>query len=173
MYLKLIGGMLLIGSSAAIGCMKAEELTTRVKMLTEWKRMLMLLQGELRFHRATLSESFENVAERVETPIREFLRQTAEKMQGMDPGGFEKAWSENGSLLLLKDGFLKEDGQLLEILKNSLGYLDLTMQTETLNLAVLQTEDALQRAKELRDRKGKLYQTMGVTAGAILTLLII
>lgn len=173
MYLKLIGGILLVGSSTAIGYMKAEELSTRVKMLTEWKRMLVLLQGELRFHRGTLSESFENVSERVEAPIRDFLRQMTDKMQGMDPGGFEKAWTESGSLLLLKDGFLKEDGQLLETLKSSLGYLDLTMQTETLNLAVLQTEDALQRAKEMRDRKGKLYQTMGVTVGAILTLLII
>lgn len=173
MYLKLIGGILLIGSSAAIGSMKAEELTTRVKMLTEWKRMLVLLQGELRFHRGTLSESFENVADRVKTPIRDFLRQMAEKMQGMDPGGLEKAWSESGGLLLLKDGFCKEDEQLLETLKSSLGYLDLTMQTETLNLAVLQTEDALQKAREQRDCKGKIYQTMGVTVGAILTLLII
>lgn len=173
MYIKIIGGIVLIGSSAAIGYLKAEELTTRVKMLTEWKRMLVLLQGELRFHRATLSESFENVADRVKQPIRDFLRQTAGKINAMDQGGFEKVWSETGKQLLLKDGFLKEDGQLLETLKSSLGYLDLTMQTETLNLAILQTEDAIQYAKEQQKVKGKLYQTMGVTVGAILTLLII
>lgn len=173
MYIKIIGGIVLIGSSAAIGYLKAEELTTRVKMLTEWKRMLVLLQGELRFHRATLSESFENVADRVKQPIRDFLRQTAGKINAMDQGGFEKVWSETGKQLLLKDGFLKEDGQLLETLKSSLGYLDLTMQTETLNLAILQTEDAIQHAKEQQKVKGKLYQTMGVTVGAILTLLII
>lgn len=172
MYIKLIGGILLTVSSAVIGFLKAEELTTRVKMLTEWKRLLLLLQGELRFHHATLSESFENVAKRVKEPFREFLEKTAEKMNA-EQGDFEKAWSETGKELLTKEGFIKEDGQLLEMLKSSLGYLDLTMQTETLNLAILQTEDALQLAKEQQKKKEKLYQTMGITVGAILTLLII
>lgn len=172
MYIKLIGGILLTVSSAVIGFLKAEELTTRVKMLTEWKRLLLLLQGELRFHHATLSESFENVAKRVKEPFREFLERTAEKMNA-EQGGFEKAWSETGKELLTKEGFIREDGQLLEMLKSSLGYLDLTMQTETLNLAILQTEDALQLAKEQQKKKERLYQTMGITVGAILTLLII
>ena len=40
-------------------------------------------------------------------------------------------------------------------------------------LAILQTEDSIHQAKEQQARKGKLYQTMGVTIGALLVLLII
>lgn len=61
----------------------------------------------------------------------------------------------------------------MKILGSSFGYLDLAMQTETLNLGILRTEEAIRQAKEEREKKGKLYQTMGVTAGALLTLLII
>lgn len=47
------------------------------------------------------------------------------------------------------------------------------MQTETLNLGICRTEDAILQAKEQLEQKGKLYKTMGITVGALLTLLII
>ena len=58
MYIKAIGGLFFLSSAAAIGFLKAEELKERVKQLHELKRMIMFLQGELRFHRAELSEAF-------------------------------------------------------------------------------------------------------------------
>lgn len=173
MYLKIIGSLFLMISAAAIGFLKAEELQERVKRLQELKRMMILLQGELRFHRAGLSEAFESVAERVEEPFRGFLNETAQRLEQREMGGFDSVWQETAKKLLWKEGFLKEDVQLLELLRSSLGYLDLKMQTETLNLAILQTEDAIKLAKEQQESRGKLYQTMGVTVGALLTLLII
>ena len=94
-------------------------------------------------------------------------------MESRHSGSFLTVWDEKTDQLLTNEGFKKEDKVLLEQLGNSLGYLDLTMQTETLNLAILQTDDAIMNAKEQLEIKGKLYQTMGVTAGAFLTLLII
>ena len=47
------------------------------------------------------------------------------------------------------------------------------MQMENINLAICQTEEAIKSAKEEKNSKGKLYRTMGVTAGAFLSLLII
>ena len=172
MYIKLMGSLFLLGSAASIGFMKSEELSERVKRLQEMKRMMIFLQGELRFHRASLSEAFENVAERVQEPFGTFMKETGKRLEEKD-AGFEEIWEETSEKLLTAEGVKKEDGQLLEMLKNSLGYLDLTLQTETLNLAILQTEDSINRAKEQQERKGKLYQTMGVTVGALLVLLII
>ncbi len=173
MYLKMIGSLFLMTSAIAIGFLKAEELNERVKRLTELKRMMVLLQGELRYRRAALAEAFENVSERVPEPFQRFLKEISERLEKRDADGFEKIWEEMSEKLLQEEGFCKEDGTLFEILKGSLGYLDLTMQTETLNLAILQTEDAIKLAKEQQESKGKLYRTMGVTCGALLTLLII
>lgn len=173
MYIKIIGSLFLMSSAAAIGFLKADELNERVKRLNELKRMMILLQGELRFHRASLSEAFENVSERVEEPFSGFLKETACKLERRESGGFDEVWKEMSGKLLCGEGFQKEDEQLFEILRSSLGYLDLTMQTETLNLAIIQTEDAIRSARKQQEAKGKLYQTMGVTVGALLTLLII
>ena len=68
MYIKIIGSLFLLSSATAIGFLKAEELRERVERLQELKRMMMLLQGELRFHRAELSEAFENVSENEKMP---------------------------------------------------------------------------------------------------------
>ena len=173
MYIKIMGGLFLLSSAAAIGFLKAEELNERVKMLQQLKRMMMLLQGELRFHRAELSEAFENTAERIEAPFSDFLKETSGKLRQRTGEGFEKIWCENSKYLLRAEGFANEDAQLLELLGSSLGYLDLTIQTEHLNLVMLRTEEALEEAKKRKESRGKLYQTMGVTVGALLTLLMI
>lgn len=173
MYIKIIGGLFLMSSATAIGFLKAEELRERVKRLQELKRMMLLLQGELRFHRAELSEAFENVSERMEAPWEDFLKEVSGRLKQRETGGFEHVWIECAKVLLRSEGFIKEDFQLLELLGSGLGYLDLTMQTETLNLTMIRTDEAIEQAKKQQDSKGKLYQTMGVTVGALLTLLII
>ena len=173
MYIKIFGSIFLLTSATAIGYLKADELKERVRCLKALKRMMILLQGELRFHRATLSEAFENVSERAEKPFNMFLEELAKELENRQYGSFSSVWNELSDKLLNNKGFKKEDKVLLEQLGNSLGYLDLTMQTENLNLAILQTDDAIMNAKEQLEIKGKLYQTMGVTAGAFLSLLII
>lgn len=173
MYIKLIGSLFLLGSASAIGFLKAEELNERVKVLQELKRMMSLLLGELRFHRAVLSEAFENAGERTADPLKSFLKNLAEQLEGGRNCDFETVWEQNAKQLLEAEGFCREDEALLDLLKTGLGYLDLTMQTETLNVAMLRTEEAIAEAKEQKKIKGRLYQTMGVTVGALLTLLII
>ncbi len=173
MYIKIIGALFLMSSAAAIGFLKAEELEERVKKLQEMKRMMLLLQGELRFYRAELTDAFEHVSEKAAEPFSGFLRDTAQRLKQHEAGGFEKIWQESIETISDKQGLLEEDLELLKILGSSFGYLDLAMQTETLNLGILRTEEAIRQAKEEREKKGKLYQTMGVTAGALLTLLII
>ena len=77
MYIKIFGSIFLLTSAAAIGYLKADELKERVRCLNALKRMMILLQGELRFHRAPLSEAFENVSERAEKPFDIFLGELA------------------------------------------------------------------------------------------------
>ena len=173
MYIKIIGSIVLVISAAAVGYLKAEELEVRVRTLKEMKRMITFLQGELRFHRAELSEAFESVSERVEPLFGVFLRQTAEELEKKGSDCFETIWKKQYENLLQTEGFRKEDVKLFEMLEGSLGYLDLTMQTESLNLAAMQVEEIIKTAEEQRQIKGKLYRTMGICVGALLTMLII
>ncbi len=173
MYIKVLGGIFLLASAAAIGFLKADELKERINHLSEVKRMMILLQGELRFHRAVLSEAFENVSEHMNAPFSVCLKEMSAKMEKRDSGDFYTVWSEMSEMLLKEMKLEKKDRVILDTLGSSLGYLDLTMQTETLNLAIIQADEAIKHAKEQFVEKGKLYQTMGVTVGALLVLLII
>ena len=173
MYVKMIGSLFLMSSATAIGFLKAEELRERVKRLQGLKRMMGLLQGELRFHRSELSEAFGSVAKRVEEPFCSFLKIMEKQLNEHQAESFESVWRQCSKQLVLEEGFLEKDLQLVEVLGNGLGYLDLTMQTETLNQAIIRTEEEIQEAKKQQQNKGKLYQTMGITAGALLTLLMV
>ncbi len=173
MYIKIIGSLCLMLTATAVGFFKAELLCVRVKRLMELKRMMIFLQGELRVYKATLSEAFASVAERLEEPFGSALEKMALQMEQQNSPGFSAIWQEMEKKMLQEEGFLKEDEALFRMLQNSLGYLDLTMQTEALNLAIFQTDEAMKEAKEQQRVKGKLYKTMGVTAGAFLVLLIL
>ena len=105
MYLKVIGSVFLIFSAAAIGFVKAEELKCRVERMEEMKRMMILLQGELRFCRAVLSEAFENVSERVEEPFSGFLSVMAKMLEQRENGRFEQIFQEQTKILLQEKGF--------------------------------------------------------------------
>ena len=173
MYIKLMGSLFLLGSASAIGFLKAEDLKVRVRKLLELKRMIGFLQGELRFHKVTLSEAFEQVSGRMEEPFDGFLKELAEKLENKDQRNLMELWQEAVEKLLKNEGFQKEDKYLLDLLGKGLGYLDLRMQTENLQLALIQAEEAVIAAKETQKVKGRLYQTMGMTTGVFLILLII
>lgn len=173
MYLKIVGSLILMIAAILTGCMKAKELEEHTMRLIELKRLMVLLQGELRFHRASLAEAFENVAERVDEPFSLFLKEVSEKLEAKTFGSFEVIWKETAETLLKKRGFAKEDERILEMLCGSLGYLDLAMQMDTLNLAILQVEEMIKDAKEKQEIRGKLYRTMGITTGAMMALFII
>lgn len=173
MYIKIFICLSFMISTIAIGVMKAEELNKRVQCLLELKRLMILLQGEFRVHRGTLSEAFVYTAGRVEEPFSGFLKETAKGLDDRSFGSFSDVWEKVTEQLVARGKFFKNDQYLLDQLGRGLGYLDLTMQMENINLAICQTEEAIKSAKEEKNSKGKLYRTMGVTAGAFLSLLII
>ena len=109
----------------------------------------------------------------MEEPFSGFLKETAKGLDDRSFGSFSDIWEEMTEQLVTRGKFFKNDQYLLEQLGRGLGYLDLTMQMENINLAICQTEEAIKSAKEEKNSKGKLYRTMGVTAGAFLSLLII
>lgn len=172
MYLKIAECFLLFVISTALGVIKSEKLKERVRILDELKKMAVLLQGELRFHRAMLSEALENISQRLMHPLDGLLEDVSEKLEKKE-ASFEVLWKESIEKLVQKESLEKEDVPLFLMIGNSLGYLDVAMQLEHLNLVIFQVEEAIKTAKEQQQIKGKLYRTMGATAGAFLVLLII
>ena len=172
MYIKIAGGILLLGAATAAGILKSQELTERVRRLQEFKRMIIFMQGELRFHRATLAEAFENVSEKTASPFCEFLAGMAMELE-KERSGFEELWRKSCKELLKQKGFQAEDGRLLELFGGGLGYLDLEVQMDSINMALVQTDEAIGNAREEERCRGRLYRTMGVTTGLLLALLIL
>lgn len=173
MYIKFAGCLLLISGTTLAGFRKAEELKERVEKLETLKRMMVMMQGEFRFHHATLSEVLENVSEKMPQPFGNIFGKIAKQLEERKQEGFQKIW-EDGILALLQcGGIQKTEQRIFELLGNGLGYLDLETQIDTLQLAVLQIEEKIEEAKEQRERKGKLYRTMGITLGALFVLLVV
>lgn len=173
MYLKIIVCIWILAAFSMMGFAKARALDMRVTRLCQWKKVIVLVQGELRFHRATLWECFGEVSERTEEPFLSFFQNISKRLQKKEEGGFWNVWEDESGKLQKNGGFPREDADLLNVFGSGLGHLDLTMQMNQIELAILQTEDRIRLAKEQKEQKGKLYQTMGVTVGMLMVLLLI
>ncbi|MGN0334040.1 MAG: stage III sporulation protein AB [Lachnospiraceae bacterium] len=173
MYIKIIGCFLILGCCGGIGKLFAGELSERVKRLQELKRMVVNFKGELSFHHAALQEAFLRVSERVAPPYDQFLKNVSGELEKRDGRIFLEIWQEELESLIGYPGFRKSDKDLLLTLAEGIGYLDLKMQQETLELVLQQLEEMSETAAEERKRNGRFFEVLGVMAGAFLIILVI
>lgn len=173
MTVKLLGITLITGSSTAIGFFFSGRLRERIEELEMMKKLLMLLRGEIRYNHATLTESFQIIAERMENIYGMFLLRVSEELMAMDGQTLAQIWERNVRECFRESAMSREDKDRLLSLGGQLGYLDIEMQLNTIELYLEQLQEEISHAQEASKRNGKLYQTMGVIAGIFVVLLIV
>lgn len=173
MIVKLSGITLITGSSTAIGFLLSGRLKERIEELKTIKKLLVLLRGEIRYNHATLTESFQIIAGRMDSIYEMFLLRVSEDLKAMDGQTLAQIWEHNVRDCFRESAMSREDKDRLISLGSQLGYLDIEMQLNTIELYLEQLQEEISSAQETLKRNGKLYQTMGVIAGIFVVLLIV
>ncbi|MDO4260465.1 MAG: stage III sporulation protein AB [Eubacteriales bacterium] len=171
--LKAAGMCLILAGTTGIGNSMARELDQRTAQIQELQRLTLLLQGEIRCVRQPLPDAFRRLGEEANEPFSDFFRETARELESRSGATASGIWERNvrriRGRLRLSAGELKE----LEELGSMLGYLDVTMQLETLRYYERRLEAALAQAKETADSRRRLYRYLGALGGAAIVLLLL
>lgn len=173
MIIKYIGALLIIISSSAIGFRLSSDLELRIEELSILKKMALMLRGEIKYTSTPLFEAFSIIGNRIKSPYKEFLLETAKELEELNGTSFTSIWEKMKKKHLEKTKLYDKDLDRLINLGENLGYLDKEMQIGTIELYLEQLEQETIEAKNNLVKNSRLYQCLGVASGILITILIL
>ena len=150
--LKMLGAILLTGGAAALGFAAAGQLASRVTALRALLGALELMERELAFTLPSMPELLASLAERAAPPAGGFFARCARGLERLGEQSLGEIWRQALEEYPMD---LKED------------------ELQALGLAREQLSRSLVSAEEDRDRQGKVYGALGLTAGTFLVILLL
>lgn len=173
MTIKIIGAFLVVISCGALGFYFSSELKTRISDLTELKKILTLLRGDIRYTNAPLPEAMQTLSKRHDGTYKQFLENVSNSLLELNGESFAKIWKKGVENNLLHTSLTKEDYQLINQLGESIGYLDKNMQINTLDLYTEQIEGTIEELSKSVKEKTHLYNSLGIMGGIFIIIILL
>ena len=170
--LKIVGTVCITGATTLYARGLVNELSCRIAALKAIKQSFTTLKGELRYGVETLPSAFMHVGERCscgQETVRDFFWNTGNRLK-----------TENGSILKEEAKKLSATAHLngnecdnLIAVADSLGYLDLTQQTNNIELYLQSVDESIEALSGKYEQTSRMYMSLGVMAGLFLTIILI
>ena len=168
--IKILGGLIIFLSMTALGLKKSVVVEKRLDILNEFEKSLVLLKGEIKYSAASLPESVLSVSNRTNGMIRDFYKNVCETILNSPEVLFSKVWEDECRKTFSLEEINQEDLSLIIDLGSQLGHLDVDMQIKNIELCINRLKERQLDATEDIKNKSKLYKTLGISGGALLTL---
>ena len=170
---KIIGAMLVFAAAAGLGNEQAHQVQKRLRALYQCQTLVTLLESQIRYTGADLEECFRELGQRLFGPFREFCLCLADTITNLPGRPFEALWRAASAECLANSGLNKEDLSLFGTVGQAVGYLDCQSQCRHLDNYLERLALEIARAETETRQKSRLYRSLGVCAGAMITLLMI
>ncbi|BBF41904.1 stage III sporulation protein AB [Lachnospiraceae bacterium KM106-2] len=171
--MKIIGAILVICSSTAIGFYMSAMLLGRIRELRELKKDVFILRGDIQYGNTPLPEAMEAIARRSNGVFSQFFHTVSKQMERLSGKPLSVIW-EKAIKEILKDSYLsKLDKEHLMKLGDNLGYLDQQMQIKTIDLYIEQLQLEIDTAVESKKEKTRIYNMLGILSGIFITIVLI
>ncbi|HHV32107.1 MAG TPA: stage III sporulation protein AB [Clostridiales bacterium] len=163
--LKLIGALMLIAAGTLAGIMESRRLAVRVDQLEAFLRFLSRAQTEIRFAALPV----EQIVQRHGGELQ-FLKRCASGCSGGMP--FTVAWQDSVNAAAKEKSFLPGDIDLLRSFGEGFGASDVEGQISHCELYTELIGERLKNARDEKEKKSKLYLTLGVFGGLVAALVL-
>lgn len=171
--LKAVGAIMVILSSTAIGFYFSSLLRARIQELSDLRKTLFILRGDIQYGNTPLPEALQSIALRNKSEFKPFYMQVSEKLCRLEGESFQEIWSNGVDQCLNETALTKEDKLELKRLGENLGHLDREMQVRTIDLYLEIIKREMEEATTTIKEKTKLYNTLGILAGLFITIVMI
>lgn len=172
--LKLISTLLVISGTFGMGLVYKNRLKLRIAALEEMERMFAILESEIQYHKGTLDEICRNTVGKMKAPFDAFLEGIIERVQLNNGRSFQGIWTEamkewkSHPLEYLKE----EDYLLLDWMNGSeTMFQDESMLIQYLELQKEKVRNKREALQAERSAKEKLYISVGIMSGVMLSIL--
>ncbi|MCI5623272.1 MULTISPECIES: stage III sporulation protein AB [Anaerostipes] len=171
--IKIIGACMIIASGISFGFIKAAKEQKKLEQGIALKRMLYLLQGEIRYGFTPLPEAIRAISKKTVQEFAPFLQNAADRMDTHSEDSFASIWKnsmeENLSPIILEKSFMEP----ILTMGETIGYLDKEMQLKTISFAIEQVEDIILQIKEQVIRNCKMYRSFGISFSLLIVIILL
>ena len=171
--LKMIGVLLVVTASTGLGFSVSRDLKLRIDQLHYLRKLMLMLQGEIKYVKAPLPEAFASIGRRSREPFQAFFAGVAQDMDHCEGETFQEIWDRRIREDLRETRLTKTDLESLRHMGENIGYLDHEMQLGTLGLYTEQLENEIHAAEKVFGSKSRIYHCLGVMGGIFIAILIL
>lgn len=171
--IKVIGCILVISSTTGMGFFFSSEMKGRIEDLREFRKLVVLLRGDIRYANTPLPEAISSLARRHNGRFHAFFEKVSIKLQELSGQTFSEIWKAAVGNEMKDTSLTKKDKLQLIQFGENLGYLDKDMQLNTLDLYISQLEDELTELSKSVKEKSYIYNSLGIMAGIFLTIIML
>ncbi len=169
---KILGSLLLVGATTAIGVSVSSVLSSRVKILNSIKEWLLFIHSEIGENLTPLDEVTEKSIDAVSGAFGSFLKECFDGMRKNPHIPFGIIWTKNithAEYLQLRP----QEKNTLITLGNILGRYGAEEQKKAISHTMRSVEAFVETAEMDYKRLGKLYTKLGVICGISLVIVFI
>lgn len=171
MLVKIAASFLIIAASYGIGTSKSAELKERLDYLECMHRSITILENEICFLQTVLVTAFEKISANAYGSIKCLFERAAYLSNEISGEAMSSIWCK--AVEELSDSFHKDDIALLTEFSECLGEYDVEGQIKSIKYYVEKLSSAQEQAKSIYEKNKKLYKSLGLYSGILISALLI
>ena len=173
MIFKIAGCCMVIFGGIAAGIKTSFVMKKRFNEITELRKILSWLRGEISYGFTPLAEAFSKLSKRTTPVFSEWLISLCNRLSVTEDGDFSKIWEEE-LWEFSKNTYLKKvDMENLKELGKTLGFLDVKMQLAGIDMEIEELDSKIKVMREELPGKQKTALTLAGLGGVMLAMLLI
>ena len=167
MIIKLIGSLLVIGSSSLLGLYFAGRDDFRISDLTEWKKALLILRSEIAYSSKPLAEAAEHIG-KSRGPAGESFAAFADHLARRQAGEVSAIWQSSIEQTEKKSYLSREDNEFIKNFGGTLGSVDKAMQLNAIDLTIEYINNSIDNLRVSSSKNKKMYASLGILSGLLI-----
>lgn len=171
--IKIIGIIIVLFGTTSLGIYKAGQYLSRLNNLYEIKKAFLYIQSEIRYLSTPLPEIFEGVAKKMRGPIRHFFERVANELKEKNGRELKQIWQESFAQTIKSEYLEKEAREEFLDAGGQLGCLERQAQEKSIEYFLKKWEFLIERRREEKNNRLKLYYVCGVMSGILMVILLV
>jgi stage III sporulation protein AB len=171
--IKLLLYLVIIGSGAGIGYLRARPFENRTIHLEDLITALQILESEMKYRKDPLPILLKRIGDLKIGNSSIFFIQVFENLKKHYSYDFYKSWTSAVEKVYEDSSLTERDKELLSEVGIELGKTDINNQNNIFIKAHSRLEHQLAEALEEKKTKGKMYKALGVAIGVLIVIVLL
>jgi len=172
MWLKLVGGILVILSSSMIGFIIAGSYKNRPTTLRNLQVALSMLESEINYGHMPLPQALRSISKKCDKDVADLFAQTAHYLSSRRGLTADEAWEMSLKEFFLNSNIAENDYEILIAFGKYLGSTDKQDQIKNIRLALDNLRQQELSSIHEKEKNEKMWRYLGVLSGIMIVLLL-